>query len=312
MKLVDSNYDPILKSNYDLFSIQLSELKKLAKSWYPDVNLKDFDDRHLRSSDEQDLVQMKLTGLASNYFFAYCEDGRYYLMDGFNRLFTEYGQTDIDPPVYLKVLTSSLKDHWLMYIMYMFNMWKLKTSSFHHRFDIVGFMDRGFRLFLYSKFNILFDQNDDYQSRTRKNTDLNELDLYFKKESYDYGIHKYDYSQLAVLFHNERIIEDIREIVKYNDYKEQPFKHYETFFRGFMMYLSERRLKGDMREHKFQTYIDLLQKDTKFYKKLQGMSWTDSTRKNVCKFYRLIENPDFGKPKPRPEKVNIDVGEVKY
>jgi len=186
-------------------------------------------------------------------------------------------------------------------------MWKLKTSAYHHRFEMVEFMDRGFRLFLYSKFGIKFDQYNDYHTRKRKNTDLNEIDRYFRKEHYEFGLRKYEYDELAILFSNERIIEDIKEIVRINDYLEEPFKHYETFFRGFMNYVSERRLTGDVREHKFQTYLDLLKKDQKCFKKLQGMSWTDSTRKNVCKFYRLLENPDFGKPKPNPRKVRLDV-----
>jgi len=308
MDLIHTGYDTILKSNYELYSIQLSDLKVLARSWYGDLDLKEFDDRHIRSTNDNALVQMKLTGIVSNYFFAYREDDRYYLMDGFNRLFTDYGQTDIDTPVYLKVLTDSLKDHWLMYIMFMFNMWKLKTNAYHHRFNIVDFMDRGFRLFLYSKFNIKFDQYNDYHTRKRKNQDLHELDRYFRKENHDYGLHEYEYNELGIIFSNVRIVDDIREIVEINNYLEEPFKHYEAFFRGFMYYVSERRVNGDVREYKFQTYVDLLLKDKKFHKKLQGMSWTDSTRKNICKFYRLLENPDFGKPKPRPtENINIEV-----
>ena len=67
------------------------------------------------------------------------------------------------------------------------------------------------------------------------------------------------------------------------------FPHYDTFFEGFIRFLSRRRLANDLTDHEFSHYLDLLKADAKFFKKLQGMSWTDSTRQNVYKFFNKIE-----------------------
>ena len=132
MKHIDTGYDTICKSNYDLFQLSFSELRDLARTWYPpNTDFAYFDRRTTEydiKNNKNDNVykQMKITGVLSNYIFAYKEDGQYYLMDGFNRLFTDYGELEFDTPVYLKVFTDKLEPHKLMYIMFMLNMWKMK------------------------------------------------------------------------------------------------------------------------------------------------------------------------------------------
>jgi hypothetical protein len=48
-------------------------------------------------------------------------------------------------------------------------------------------------------------------------------------------------------------VNDIKEIVESNNYLKLPFHNYEQFLRGFIMYLSSRRINGDDGEYKFQT-----------------------------------------------------------
>lgn len=296
MKKIDENFDTILKSNYELYSINLFELRDLAKSWYDDVDLDMFDNRYFKEdlSYQNRYNQMKKTGITCNYFFAYCENDRYYLLDGFNRLFTDYGEIKEDCPVYLKVLTSKLPDHHLMYIMFNLNLWKLKTH--HGEFDVYEFFDRGMRLFLYSKFGIQVYNNSEWRLEDRI------LDYYFVRERDYAGYFKYDIEDLAILFSRQNIVNDIREIIN-SKKSENPFRNYDDFLHGFIMFMSERRVNGDDGEYKFQTYLDKLYDDKKFFKKLQSMCGNDSTRKNIFYFFRgkpekeesnhqlVIENP---------------------
>lgn len=288
MKKIDEGFDNLLKSNYELYSIQLFELRDLAKSWYNGIDFKDFDNRaeYAEKYGGNEYVQMKRTGISCNYFFAYREDDKYYLMDGFNRLFTDYINLDIDCTVYLKVLTSKLEDSWLMYIMFTFNIWKL-SKSVTREFNINDFFDRGFRLFMHSKFSVDFYHRKGYDERLRVTDDIDILDYYFVNEKDWAGDFKYHFDELAVLFSRKNIVNDIREIINSNDYNKPPFHNYEQFLRGFAMFLSSKRISGDDGEYKFQTYLDKLYKD-KFFKKLQNMSWTDSTRKNIYKFFREL------------------------
>ena len=296
MKKIDEGFDTILKSNYELYSVNLFELRDLAKSWYGGVDFNQFDNRQFKEDEQyqNQYNQMKKSGIISNYFFAYREDEHYYLMDGFNRLFTDYGQIKVDCPVYLKVLTDKLPDNHLMWIMFNLNMWKL--SSHMGEFRIHDFLDRGFRLFLYSKFGIKFYNHrgyDDYQlgiKRERNEDDINVLDKYFVRERDYAGYFKLDIDELAVLFSRKNIVNDIKEIINSNNYLEKPFNNYEDFLHGFIMFMTEMRIKGDDGEYKFQTYLDKLYEDKKFFKKLQGMCGNDSTRKNIYYFFR--EKPE--------------------
>ena len=103
MNKIDSGYDNVLGSNYELCKSTLLEFKELAKSWYPNTDFKKFDKRFVRDEYEASLVEMKKAGLSSNYFYAYKENDQYFLLDGFNRLFTDYGKLDFDCPVYIKI-----------------------------------------------------------------------------------------------------------------------------------------------------------------------------------------------------------------
>ena len=304
MKKIDEGYDNLLKSKYELYSVQLFELRDLAKSWYKDINFKEFDNRHIRSGNENEFIEMKRTGITCNYFFAYRENDKYYLLDGFNRLFTDYGQIKIDCTVYLKVLVDTLEDSQLMYIMFTLNMWKLYKSSYSgNGFHINDFLDRGFRLFVHSKFGIDFYTWKEWDDRTRNKKDIDVLEYYFIKERDFCGYFKFNIDEVAILFSRKNIVNDIREIIKCNNYLTPPFNNYEDFLSGFIMYMTENRVNGDDDEYKFQTYLDKLYADKKFFKKLQGMSGNESTRKNIYYFFRGPKE----KPEPTNYKLKIEM-----
>lgn len=290
MRKIDEGYDKLLWSNYELCASTLFELRDLAKSWYVDIDFSKFDNRRAREDEENELATMKQSGLTSNYFFAYLDqDGKYYLMDGFNRLFTDYGKIETDCPVYIKIITDELEDWRLMHIMFRLNMWKLQgsgTGKSQGSFRPDKFFDRGFRLFLSKKFGIDIYTYDDYQSRLRERSDFNVLHKYFRYEHEFSEDFPFDLDELSVIMSRDKIVEDIKHIIDCNNFLELPFPHYDTFLDGFIMFLSGRRIKDDMGEYKFEHYLDLLKNDDKFFKKLKKMSWTDSTRKNVYTWFR--------------------------
>jgi hypothetical protein len=295
MILLETSFDTVLKADYELYSVKLSELKQLALSWYEGIDLKAFDGRHLFARDLQNETrQMKLSGVVCNFFFAYKENSKFYLMDGFNRLFTDYGDIGSDPTVYIKVIVSELKDHDLMLTMYRLNMWKLSTSGHtSNGFSIQDYFDRGFRLFLYSKFGIILYEmptgGEEYHTRRRSKSDVNIIDHYFRRESEISDSYKTSYSGVRILMGNENIINDLKALIDGNDYLEKPFNNYGMFLRGFAMYLGYLRYEGNNKPYRFEYFLDKLYADKSFFKKLQGMSGTDSTRKNIFHFYRGLK-----------------------
>jgi hypothetical protein len=294
MRKVDTSYDVILGVNYTLHAIRLSELKTLAKSWYGDFDLKAFDTRDgNKYKDEASIIQMKLSGVVSNYFYAYQEDDEFYLLDGYNRLFTDYGELDVDPQVYIKIIIDKCSDHKMMSIMFRLNMWKLSGKG-HNGFETHDFFDRGFRLFIQKKFGIDIYNGGDYHTRTRRNPDFRALDYYFRRENKLACYWKLEFKDVVKLFSHKNVINDIREIVTINDYLEPPFTNYETFLNGYIMFLSWRRVSGDDGEYNFNDYLEILKQD-KFYKKLIKMSGTDSTRINVYNFFRRIHQENIKK-----------------
>lgn len=289
MKKIHESYDSILKANFELHAVQLGELRALVKSWY-DVDFDEFDSRHEHSKKGEFTTIIKQTGVVCNYFFALVEDNEYYLLDGFNRLLTTYGEMEDNHVVYLKLITSKLEDHHLMSIMHTLNLWKLSGRD-HYRdgFNTKNYLDRGFRLLLHKKFGIDLYNEEDYRKRKQEKSDFSALDYYFNNESEMAHYFKCDYKEIQKLLSQKQIINDFREVLKNNKYKQDDhFNHYDTFFHGFIMFVTRRRLCGDESEYKFKTYLDILKND-KFFKKLQNMSWTDSTRKNVYKFFNKIE-----------------------
>lgn len=286
MKKIDSAYDDLLKSNYDLFVVNFSDLQTEVRSWYKDVDMKAFDNRtkYDTGRDETTYSLLKISGIASNHFYAYKEqNGKMHLMDGFNRLLTDYGKLPVDPIVYIKVLTDDLSDNRLMNIMFRLNMWKIaRDGSINSQFRTSNFLDRGFRLFIKTKFGITIQDR-------RGHDDMSVLDEYFRDESKQACYFSHRLPQLFKLFMNVRIVDDFKEIVNCNAYDEMEFKHFDTFFEGFIRFLSRRRLVDDANDHKFETYLTLLKNDKKFFNKLQGMSWTDSSRQNVYSFFDKIE-----------------------
>lgn len=287
MREVDSNYDCILEVYYKLYSVKLSELKKLAKSWYSDFDLKSFDTRaDYQHNDDSNLVEMKLSGVVSNYFYAYKEGNEHYLLDGYNRLFTDYGELDLDPIVYIKIITDECPEHKLLSIMFRLNMWKLSKKGIHG-FDTHSFLDRGFRLFIQKKFGIDIYDGGDYLMRTRNRSDFKVLDFYFKDEKKIACYWNHKFKNIIKLFSHKNVVNDFREFVTINDYLSSPFNNYHNFVNGYVMFLSWRRVEGDDNDFIFNDYLEMLKQD-KFYKKLIKMSGTDSTRINVFNFFRRM------------------------
>jgi hypothetical protein len=70
VKTVEKGYDSLLKANYDLVALQLSELKELAKSWYENIDFSNFDNRKENKRYEEEYVVMKRAGLMSNFFLS--------------------------------------------------------------------------------------------------------------------------------------------------------------------------------------------------------------------------------------------------
>jgi len=287
MRKVDTGYDDILGVNYTLHAIKLSELKILAKSWYSDFTIKSFDTRaDYQYNDNSNLVEMKLSGVVSNYFYAYNEGDEFYLLDGYNRLFTDYGELDVDPTVYIKIIIDACSDHKLLSIMFRLNMWKLSKKGIHG-FDTHDFLDRGFRLFMNKKFGIDIYDGGNYLTRTRSRSDFNVLDYYFKEEKKIACYWNYKFKDIIKLFSHKNVVNDFREIVSINDYLSAPFNNYYNFVNGYVMFLSWRRVSGDDSTYDFNDYVEVLKQD-KFYKKLIKMSGTDSTRINVFNFFRKL------------------------
>ena len=130
MNLIESNFDNILDAGYKFYSTTLLELKKEATSWYSGIDFEKFDNRWQGRNDfEAGVIEMKLSGLLCNLFFAYKSNDKLYLMDGFNRLFTNYGKVSDETIVYLKVITTQLPDHELMLAMAMKNQIKLQKNN---------------------------------------------------------------------------------------------------------------------------------------------------------------------------------------
>jgi hypothetical protein len=290
MNKIDSGYDTLLEANYELHKSTLSDLKTLVKSWYPNTDFTKFDNRFIRDSYEPSFAEMKKAGLSSSYFYAYKEDDKYFLLDGFNRLLTEYGELDLDCTIYIKIITDKLEDHKLMGIMFRLNMWKLQGSG-HWDLKPDQFFDRGFRLLLHKKFDIeIFHYDRDiegwYENRLRDKEDMSILQYYTRKDLDFCDAFAFSLAEFKTLFSNPNIINDLKDLIKANDYRTAPFKNYEMFIQGFARFLAWKRVNGDDGEHKFEAYLTKLKENKSFFKKLGGMSGTDSTRINIYKFFR--------------------------
>jgi len=299
MKIIDNGYDDLLNTNYILYSVKYQDLKEIVRSWYGDINFREFDERDIRYNHDIPINTTKQSGLICNLFFAYLEGDKYYLLDGFNRLLTNYSSIDSNPTVYLKVLIDELKGHELMRVMTFLNMWKLSgINDNHYGRQISNFFDRGMKLLLYMKFGIEFyinekqvdmekegyirPQND---KRWSNYNDINIINCYFKHENESTAMFYFSYHNILKILSNVNIIDDLKDIIESNDYDYEPFPHYKTFLEGYCMFLASRRVMSDETPYKFEIYLNLLKDDKKFFKKLQGMSGNDSTRKNIYNFF---------------------------
>jgi len=303
MKLIDSGYDDLVNSNYNLYSIKFNDLKVMVKSWYPGINFREFDERDVEYGRDIPITEVKKSGLISNLFFAYKDGSKHYLLDGFNRILTDYSCIINNPVVYIKILVDDLMDHELMKIMFYLNVWKLyQSKSSYGGYGINDFFDRGMKLFLYTKYNIEFyteqkrvyrdnpNYKRDYDNRLYDVNDISVLQYYFRNETKYSGDFTFEYDDVSKIFSNTNIINDIKDIIKSNKYKERPFKNYGMFLQGYCMFLGWRRSKLDDNSYEFETYLNLLIGDKKFFKKLKNMSGTDSTRINIYHFFRNLVN----------------------
>jgi hypothetical protein len=285
MVKLETNFDDLLGCNYSLYSAKHSDLKKEVESWYKDVNLKDFNNKaidNLRYNIDYKVIRK--AGLLSNLFYAYKENDKFYLLDGFSRLLTDYGDLDKDTIVYIKIIEDKLENHKLMSLMFNLNLWKLYHKNYGG-FTLRDFLDRGFRLFLKSRFNIELYNRKTYDTRLRYADDEHLLEHYFINERDFSAEFKYDYKHVAHLFLNKNIINDFKDLIETNNYLEEPFRNYTMFLEGYARFLSWKRIKNDETNYKFKDFLELLYKDKKFFTKLQGMSGNDSTRKNIYKFF---------------------------
>lgn len=284
MKKIDTEFDSILKVNYDLCKSTLNDFKELVKSWY-DFDVTKLDNRIDYRIDENVVLSNKKSGILSNYIYVYKEDDKYYIIDGFNRVLTDYALLEENPTIYIKVITDKLEEHELMWIMFNLNMWKLygRRDEYH----ITDFFDRGFKLVLLSKFGIDLYKNDNksYIDRKYNKDDIYVLDYYFRNERESVDYFKFDLFDLSKLFSNKQIVNDLKQIVKINKYKDELFNNYDMFINGFIMFLARKRVSGDSGEYDFNYFLNKLYDDKKFYKKLITMSGSDSTRKNIFNFF---------------------------
>jgi len=298
MRVIDKGYDPVLDAKFELCSTTYGELKIVSRSWYEGINFNDFDERRPHESDEKSIKEMKLSGLTSNYFVALRDsDDNYYLLDGFNRLFTDYSQVEFDEmPVYVKVITEELEDWRIMHIMFRLNMWKIQERVFGN-FRVIDFFDRGFRLFLYKKFGIKFYSyrihSSNWNERTRDRDDFEPLDMYFRKKWIASSDYSYRLHSLSILMKNKKIIEDIKSILDINNYKDEPFINFRIFFEVYIVFLAEKRIEdeinGVISDYSFEKYFNGIKEDSKFFKKFTGMSGNDSTRKNAYYWFEEFD-----------------------
>jgi hypothetical protein len=291
MKKLETTFDDLLGCNYSLYSVRYSELMDTVKSWYDGYNLKEFDNRFTGNPRyEVDFKVMRKSGLLTNLFYAYKEEDKFYLLDGFNRLLANYGELDKNTTVYIKIIEDKLEDFQLMSLMFNLNLWKLYNENYGG-FTLKDFIDRGFRLFLKSKFNVELYYCKTYDERVKYKDDIRILEEYFINEDETSGNFKYDYKHVARLFLNENLLGDFRDLLLNNNYLKQPFSNFHMFLEGYAKFLSWRRLNSDNTQYKFIDFLEILYRDKVFFKKLQGMSGNDSTRKNIYKFFRNTYTP---------------------
>jgi hypothetical protein len=265
--------------------VNFYELQSTVKSWYKDYDLKDFNEKEETKRNSLDLKVIQKSGITTNLFYAYKEDDKFYLLDGFNRLLTDYGDLEKDTPVYVKIIEEKLTDSQLMSILFNLNLWKLYNDGYGG-FRLYDFIDRGFRLFIKSKFDIdLYFYRRDYSSRHRNDNDIDILDHYFRNEYLECDSFKYDYKYVATLFLNNNLITDFKDLIHSNNYLDIPFRNYEMFLKGYAKFLSSARLKKDDSDYKFDDFLNKLYSDKVFFEKLKKMSGNEATRKNIYKFF---------------------------
>lgn len=287
---IEKGFDPLINSEYLMYAIPLHKIKVEAMSWYGEgFNFMNFDNRRVKYENEKSKAfEIKQAGILCNIIFAYAEDGKYYLLDGFNRLFTDYAEIELNPIVYVKILTTRLADHKLMEIMFKLNLWKLYSAD-TQKFRLNDFLDRGFRLLMKSKFNIEIYNFENYHERLKNRNDIEVLEKYFVREVDFADSFKHEYNEVRKLLSHPNVVTDFRNIIKANDYLESPFSNYHMFVNGYIYFLSHLRLNGNQRDNlTIDFFIDKLYANKKFFTKLKSMAGNEFTRKNIYKFFRSL------------------------
>jgi hypothetical protein len=289
MKLIDEGYDSILDVEYELRSGTMLELKNDFKDYTSGLSLENFDRSSQDKLDEREYKIIKDSAIISNYFYAYRDHTKLFLVDGFSRLFVKQNLIDDNAIVYLKVIKGPITNNKLMRIMTLLNLWKLSSNT-NRETNIKLFFDRGFRLLLFKLYGLTFQKFKCIDSKHHWG-DKNDLDIiqwYFIKE-FDTTYYHYEFNQTLQLLTNAKFIDDLTEILKVNSYDLVPFNNFEDFFNGFMTFLARNRLRGNMSEIKFETYLQLLKQDTKYFNALQKMCGNDMTRRNIFKWFKQFE-----------------------
>lgn len=289
-KVIDSGFDNIIKSDYITYVIDYQELKTLVRSWYTDKSLESFDTTNLYEHQLKDTSKIleKKIGLLTNLFLAFQEGDKYFLLDGFKRLLTDYQIIDINSNVYIKVLTTKLSEDKIMSLMFELNAWKLDNSFITHGNAANKLFDRGWSLLLDAKFGIKLyrGDNEHYRDRKKDVTDFDLLNYYCMSENKDYS-YPMGLGSLWSLFKNPRIIDDLNELFISNNWTyNEKFKNQEMFIQGYAMFLSKERLKKNFNDLPYEFYLNEFKNDKKSFNKITGMSGNDSTRKNIYDFFQ--------------------------
>ena len=287
---IQTGFDKVANSNYVLYSIPYKELVDIVKSWYSDIDVNQFDSRlkYRKYINEAYEMTNKISGIVSNIFTAYKTSDRYFLLDGYKRLLSDYAFLDVDVDVYIKVYVDELSDTIINKMLFMFNNWKLYNRGHISYVDISNFFDRGMKLFYKSFYDIEFYQYDTYDNKLRYFDDIKVINSYFQNET-ELFERALESDLVLRLMCNVRFIDDIRQILKINDYLKEPFGNYSMFIESYCRFISYMRINGVETDLNFEYYLEELKSDKKLFKKICSMSGTDSTRKNFYAFFKKYE-----------------------
>lgn len=285
--IVDKNFDDLFKVNYTLYKYDYNTLVSLFLNnpIYKDVDLASFDTKSKYNKSHSDITN-KISGIASSIFYGFNDNGNVFLLDGYKRLFTLLEETkDINLIIYIKVFDGPIPNSTLFKMLYTMNSWKLSDNNYSY--TLRDFFDRGFRLFVYVKFNI----NMDFEYN-RENPSFSEmLFSYFTDVRYDGGFH-YKTNEFKTTISKETFIDDLYEMgeiakLPLDEFKNRKILIEETL--GFMSYLRNCGYTGKLT---YQMFEDKVKEDKKFFAKLVKMYGNEATNKSILNFLFKLK-PEF-------------------